>query len=116
MRTVKVVAPRPEEAPEGWQIHNAPRPLFGTRTWVGTFIHGIFYAAIDPADEYAQTWIKENSSLDAYNLEFVERECAIQTAYAFYQEHYPQTISWIDLSDSDVVAMMLTGWLRAVNK
>lgn len=57
--------------PADWVIVNAPRPLFGNIQFTGDFISGIFYAALDPADEYFQTWMDANKKLDARVIHYV---------------------------------------------
>lgn len=85
METVIVVGPRPTEAPEGWEIYNAPRPLYGTirktpekwypaLTWTGEFVSGLFYAAVDPNDPDADRWRKENESLHAFRLDYITHD------------------------------------------
>lgn len=60
----------PLQCPAGWIVFNAPRPLFGTECWQGQFRHGVFYAAINPSDPYAQQWIRENAYLDGWVCEY----------------------------------------------
>ncbi|SET44351.1 Protein of unknown function [Nitrosomonas marina] len=55
-----------ESVPDGWVLMNAPRPIMGTKTFQDEFIHGRFYAAIDPTDEFAESNAKNNDSLDAW--------------------------------------------------
>lgn len=57
-----------------WEIYNAPRPLYGTVTWVSPKdgIEGWFFAAIDPKDEYADRWRQETIALDGCLLHFIE--------------------------------------------
>jgi hypothetical protein len=117
MKTIKLIGKtRAADIPQEWAIHNAPRPLYGTKTWEGDFIHGIFYAAIDPADEFAPGWLKENDRNDAYELVYLSREQAIPLAYQYYQDNFPKVVPNIDLDDPDIVDMMLRGWLRSENQ
>ncbi|MBF6615612.1 MAG: N-6 DNA methylase [Candidimonas sp.] len=54
-------------APKGWLLMNAARPIMGTKTAAnGPFLAGRFYAAIDPADERAASYVETNRSLDAH--------------------------------------------------
>ena len=54
------------DVPTNWVVMNAPRPLLGTKTLEGgPFLSGRFYAAIDPADSMAATFLAENVKLDA---------------------------------------------------
>lgn len=56
----------PANLPAAWIIMNAPRPLLGQETAQGDFLHGRFYAAIDPQDEYSQGYIDRNVKDDGY--------------------------------------------------
>lgn len=116
MKTVKVIGNRPAHVPQDWPIHNAPRPLYGQKLWQGDFFHGIFYAAIDPADEYSPGFVKENDRNDAYELVYLAREQAIQQAFEYYQKNFPKIVDKIDLDDKDHQRMIITGWLRVENK
>ena len=64
--------PRPYQAPEGWTIWNAPRPLYGSVEWQGDFLHGIFYVAIAPDEQRSAWMIAENASLDGWVIEFID--------------------------------------------
>lgn len=75
-----IIGSRPAEAPEGAWIFNAPRPLYGAVTWQGEFVHGIFYAAILPADDYAENFIRQNVSLDGWVLCYFSKEDARKQA------------------------------------
>lgn len=110
-KTLKVIRPRPTQAPDGWEVYNAPRPLFGTKTWQGDFICGIFYAAVDPADEYADSWRFENTRNDARLLTFVTREEAMAEALEYYREKLPRILARIDVNDPDHQEMMIDGWV-----
>lgn len=59
-RTVIIFGPRPPEAPAGWIVMNAPRPLDGTTTWQGDWNCGLHYAAIDPSDPHSGHMITDN--------------------------------------------------------
>lgn len=50
---------------DGWLVMNAARPLLGHATENGKFLDGIHYAAIDPNDSLAATYIEENRKLNA---------------------------------------------------
>ncbi len=62
----RVIGTWPSDIPTSWMIFNAPRPLWGTKTWEGYFLHGIFYAAIDPADEFRERMIRDNVDNDGW--------------------------------------------------
>lgn len=123
METRKVVNfPRPQEAPKGWEIYNAPRPLFGTRdgdkvyTWEGEFISGIFYAAINPDDPDAEMWREENEKLHATRLEFVTRQSVIDEMVAYYQQRYPDRVKKIfskhPLEEQKTQDMLIQTWFN----
>lgn len=116
-KVLKVIRNQPTEVPATWEIYNAPRPLYGSysKTWQGDFICGIFYAGIDPADEYADNWRKENASLDAKQLIFVTREQAIAEALEYYKK-FPKVLAEIDLEDSDHQGMLIDGWVDRQRK
>lgn len=82
------------DMPADFEVHNAPRPLYGSHVTTdnafgpfaplematvaktrfvanGDFFRGVYYAAIDPADEYADEWREQNARLDAARLVFV---------------------------------------------
>lgn len=73
----RVLADRPAQAPGGWIIFAATRPLDGTTTWEnwdGPSFHGRYYAAIDPHDPRAAEMIDFNAEYDGWILEFVTME------------------------------------------
>lgn len=51
--------------PADWIVLNATRPIIGDMNWMGDFLAGRFYAAIDPKGEYAQSMLSKNEGLDA---------------------------------------------------
>ena len=52
-------------------MYNAPRPLYGELNWKGPFLHGVFYAAMNPVGEYAQMYREFNETMDAWPVEWV---------------------------------------------
>ena len=80
---------RPDDIPADWTIFNAPRPLFGTQTWRADFISGIFYGAVDPKDDRAEMWIRENNKLDADVLVWVTIDEVRTAVSKYYAKHYP---------------------------
>jgi hypothetical protein len=123
MRTRKIVNfPRPKEAPENWEIYNAPRPLFGTRednkvyTWEGEFISGIFYAAINPDDPDANMWREENERLHAIRLEYVTRQSVINEMVEYYNQKYPNRVEKIfakhPLKEKETQKMLIDTWFN----
>lgn len=69
---------RPEQAPAGWLVLNAPRPLYGSErdgrevAWEGEFAHGRFYVAVNPGDPRADTLIQLNLELDAWPVVYLD--------------------------------------------
>lgn len=61
---------------DDWKIYNAPRPLYGTVTWVDPKhgIEGWFFAAINPFDEDAARWTKHTLEWDGCLLIYVSQE------------------------------------------
>ena len=96
LQIVKIVGKRPNHIPENWTIWNAPRPLYGDTAWEGDFVHGIFYAAIDPDSPFSESNIKDNISLDAWQLDFVTEEYAIEEVTAYYLKKYPDEVDLIN--------------------
>ncbi len=111
-KQVKVIGTRPTHIPTGWPIFNAPRPLYEEPTWTGDFIHGIFYAAVDPDDLYGTDFIKRNADLDAWQLEWVSEEEVIEEALTYYRDKFPTIYSNIDATDKDHRGMLIDGWLQ----
>lgn len=78
MDKIYIVGPRPDEAPQGWTVWNAPRPLYGARTWAGEFITGRLYAAQNPDDPDPnlpyETVVEENRRLHACELVYISAE------------------------------------------
>ncbi len=70
-RTIIVVSDRPRQAPVSWEVWNAPRPIYGQELWQGDFLSGIFYAAINPFDEFSNGLRYENVMLHASRLVYV---------------------------------------------
>jgi hypothetical protein len=99
----RLIEDRPADIPEGWLIFNAPRPLWGQRQWTGEFRHGIFYAAVDPAepDTKQLSWmLQQNADLDGWLLEYVtmdqvraylDAECAKRNLPATFLGRYSQS-------------------------
>lgn len=78
-KVIQVVGEPPEQVKPGWLVFNAPRPLAATppyneNTWIEDFVHGVFYAQIDPAEPYAQQRLRENKGLDSWLVEWIGQE------------------------------------------
>lgn len=74
-----------EPLPAHWVICNAPRPLVGHDAWIGPFVSGIYYAAIDPETLEAARRLESNRRDDACELVYVtdaEMREAIRQRYA----------------------------------
>lgn len=104
--------PRPESLPEGWELYNAPRPLYASARhgvpranveWTGEFLHGVFYAGIDPTDEYADTWRQRNGDLDAWKLEHISMGEARGRMFAYYMARWGVNERWPESRIRDMV-------------
>ena len=111
---VEVIGDRPEEAPDGWLVFNAPRPLCGSRLpddsracWTGDFVTGVLYAAVNPKPADAvydapQMWIDENRKLDARIVTWVSEEDHRARMMAWFDEFYvPYAIEKYDVDVRD---------------
>jgi len=65
---------RPAEAPDGWIVYNAPRPIWGHTKWQGDFVTGVFYAAVDPEMDDADEMVAHNQLQHAAELTFISEE------------------------------------------
>jgi hypothetical protein len=85
-----VVGEYPSQAPDGWVIYNAPRPIFGGIEWRGEFAHGVFYAAIDPVDTSTRSaWMRdENRKQDATILIYMTEADLYQAGVQRLSEKY----------------------------
>ncbi len=101
MKTRYIVGTRPQDAPAGHLIHNAPRPLHGDKTWQGDFISGIFYAAIDPDGDGAEWFIQQNQNLDASELRWVTMDEAVEGGFEWYDHNMPKLADRLDLDNQD---------------
>lgn len=89
MRTLTLIEDRPAQAPAGWEVYNAPRPLAGHTHWQGEFRHGIFYTAINPEDgRYSEVLRQRTADLDGYRVEYITEKDARARCLAYYLEKY----------------------------
>lgn len=65
---------RPQHIPNDWTIYNAPRPLYGNECWEGDFVHGRFYAAVEPQSKYHQL----NQELDGWPCVWISKEEVVE--------------------------------------
>lgn len=72
--TTKEKCPFVNEPKKGWVIMVAHRPLFGTKTKTGPSLYGVHWAALDPADDLFEKWVKENAKLDARIVRVLEED------------------------------------------
>lgn len=95
--SIPVFGPRPEQAPPGAIIWNAPRPLFGSiiddntggLTWEGDFLSGCFYAAVDTVnDDLAESWVYENRRLGAVIVEYIDPALMRPLMMAWYETRF----------------------------
>lgn len=103
---------RPSQAPAGWRVMNAARPIPGSsvfvdgryqsKEWTGDFCKGVHYSAIDPEDELAHVWLATCASLDACELVFITEQQAFDVALRWYQaSEYADEVADLDLSQDD---------------
>lgn len=96
MKTKRTIEIAEKDTPEwvrerlarGWEVWNASRPLLGTErpsgAWAGSegaimeprCAEGVFYAAIDPADSFADRFRSRNVDLDGGVLVMVTEAAA----------------------------------------
>lgn len=79
------------DAPDGWVVMNASRPLLGTTVLEdGDFLTGRHYAAIDPKDSMALEYAKRNDDLAARVVVLASRDeqVAMATASSEYRDRY----------------------------
>lgn len=82
----------PENLPKDWLVMNAPRPILGDQIAQGAFMHGVYYAAINPSVEFAQDLVRRNLMDDA-RVVFVaskvtQEAMALETISPEYQNAY----------------------------
>lgn len=92
------------EGCEAWEIYNAARPFPATVTWQGEFIHGIFYGAIDPSDEFADENRTRAKQLDASRLMFVSREVVEEWGRAYCAKY---DVDYADFDFRDIAISYL---------
>jgi hypothetical protein len=84
------------EIPKDWIIYNAPRPIYGHYSWIGDFIHGVFYTATPSVDEKSK---KLNASQDAYIIEY----CTIADVKEYVEKvlsvEYPGEVENMDFEE-----------------
>jgi len=93
-----------EKVPERWIVYNAPRPLMGHEGWSGEFVHGIFYAAVNPEGEYADVYIKRNQELDGYIVRWVAKGDVLKWARRKFEDYGIR--EEFDCADYDDYVMM----------
>ena len=87
----------------GWAVYNAPRPLSGDERWQGDFRRGVFYAAVDLADQFkAPLYEQTNCELDAGICEIITRA----TILAHGQEVANEC--GVDLSELDYADIVMS--------
>lgn len=77
IRTRTVIGTRPSQAPHGYVIYNAPRPIYGVE-WIGDFCSGIFYTALNPECPDFAKLHELNRRQDAVVLTYIDEEEAYQ--------------------------------------
>lgn len=98
----RLIMDRPQEAPQGWLVQNAPRPMRGTNTWIGEFKHGVLWAALDKRDQYSASWYFSNVSDDGWITEFVSMEQARAEVAEYYRANYQMELE-PDTPERDII-------------
>jgi len=70
----KAVGERPGNVPSHFIIYNAPRALYGQMNWTGDYLFGVFFAAVDPTDQFSGGFAENNRRLDAFIVEYVSQD------------------------------------------
>lgn len=123
MKTYYTLIEKPEwvseqETKGATVICNAPRPLYGNETnddWSLPFIHGRHYAALDPNYPEFYAWMKRNEEMDAYRIEFINEEMAVNAGMKYYQDNYPQYLERISLDSPRHRKMLATRGIDHLN-
>ncbi len=89
---------------EGWEIYNAPRPFPATVSWQADFIHGIFYGAINPDDEFANENRERARQLDASKIVFVSRNEVEEWGRAYCKQY---DVAYEDFGFGDIARSYL---------
>ncbi len=116
MATRHVVGNRPKEAPEGWIIQNAPRPLWGHKDWVSDFVCGVFFVAINPDKEDASEMIQRNRENGAVKLVYTPERQAIEESLNYYAAKHPAIYKSLDPTDPDTRKKLILTWIDRANK
>ncbi len=77
-------------------IYNAPRPLWGYTGWQGDFVHGVWYAVVDPTNPEQAAYITRNNELDGWVL--IYHSPAEIKAWCI--EHFASEYPGIDLDEA----------------
>lgn len=98
-----VVGERPAFVLPGWIIINAPRPIYGHAHWMGEFVTGKYYAAINPIAPDAEKLYELARKDDATVLAFIPEESAYARGREMLIEKYGASVPEIEtiLDDPD---------------
>lgn len=77
MKTQLVIGDRPTEAPEGWIVCSASRPLAGEIYFYADGPRGIHHTAFPSSHPQIDYILQANESLGAYILRYVTRQEAL---------------------------------------
>lgn len=115
IRTRTVIGERPAQAPQGWVIFNAPRPIFGTYDWKGDFISGVFYTAVDPLHSGYERIHELNRQQDAVILTYISEEEAYEKGKERLLSLYPNEAKQEIINDPQSRSWIVEGYLRNIN-
>lgn len=89
-----------EKVPEGWIVYNAPRPLMGHEGWSGEFVHGIFYAAVNPESKDADFYNKHNQAVDGHIVKWVTKGDVLEWVRRKFEDYgIPEEFNCADYDD-----------------
>jgi hypothetical protein len=97
------------EIPKHWEIWNAPRPMAGEVTWVGDFLTGNLYAAVDPDGPRAESWRAFNVRMDGRRLQFIQKADAVAAFEQIMAEEYGAE-AFASVGQREIDAMFEDWW------
>ncbi len=88
----------PEDIPQSWYLFNAPRPIYGHFYFSWKFSSGVIYAAVDPKQDYAASYIHRNKQQDAALVRFITQKEMLDYVVIWYAINIPEYLErYIDL-------------------
>ena len=101
------VSTPPEVQPE-WEVYNASRPISGHWTWVDmSGACGAFFAAIDPAQVYAEQYRQRCLELAAFRVVYIPRAAVERWGRARCVEY---GMDYDEIDFADIVHSFYVNW------